>query len=444
MTPIALHPENPHYFLFQGKPTVLITSAEHYGAVLNLDFDFVRYLDELHSKGLNLTRTFSGVYMEAPGDFSIAHNTLAPLENKLICPWARSSSPGYPNGGNKFDLNVWDTAYFRRLKDFLREADERGIVVEFTFFCPFYEESMWKLSPMNAANNVNGIGAVSRTEVYSMKDADLLTVQDKVVKKIVNELREVENVYYEICNEPYAGDLKPEWQAHVADLIVETEASFPHKHLISQNISNGSLKIEKPNPYVSVFSFHYAHPPTAVAENYSLNKVIAENETGFRGTEDSLYRTEAWDFILAGGGAYNNLDYSFTADHPDGTFQYPSNQPGGGSAALRSQLKVLKAFIEGFDFLKLKPSNEIIKGGVPEGATARALGEAGKAYAIYVLGGSQANLSVELPAGTYQAEWVNATTGKVEKTEDVRSKGAETTLSSPSYTGDIACRLMRR
>ena len=33
--PIAQHPDNPHYFLFQGKPTILITSAEHYGAVVN-------------------------------------------------------------------------------------------------------------------------------------------------------------------------------------------------------------------------------------------------------------------------------------------------------------------------------------------------------------------------------------------------------------------------
>src|SRR5262245_11031978 len=33
--PLALHPDNPHYFLFRGKPTILITSGEHYGAVLN-------------------------------------------------------------------------------------------------------------------------------------------------------------------------------------------------------------------------------------------------------------------------------------------------------------------------------------------------------------------------------------------------------------------------
>ncbi len=39
--PIRLHPDNPHYFLFRGKPTILITSAEHYGAVLNPNFDYL-------------------------------------------------------------------------------------------------------------------------------------------------------------------------------------------------------------------------------------------------------------------------------------------------------------------------------------------------------------------------------------------------------------------
>src|SRR6266571_5043037 len=70
--PIGLHPENPHYFLFRGKPTVLITSGEHYGAVLNLDFDYVTYLDTLKKDGLNLTRTFTGSYVEPLGTFRIA------------------------------------------------------------------------------------------------------------------------------------------------------------------------------------------------------------------------------------------------------------------------------------------------------------------------------------------------------------------------------------
>ncbi|MHC4330902.1 MAG: hypothetical protein ACYSWW_22580, partial [Planctomycetota bacterium] len=41
--PIQLHPDNPHYFLWRGRPTVLITSGEHYGAVLNRAFDYEKY-----------------------------------------------------------------------------------------------------------------------------------------------------------------------------------------------------------------------------------------------------------------------------------------------------------------------------------------------------------------------------------------------------------------
>src|SRR5437764_13358543 len=92
MPPIALHPQNPHYFLFRGKPAILIGSTEHYGAVLNLEFDYKAYLDELKSKSLNLTRTFSGTYREIPGSFDITDNTLGP--KKYICPWKRSDQPG--------------------------------------------------------------------------------------------------------------------------------------------------------------------------------------------------------------------------------------------------------------------------------------------------------------------------------------------------------------
>src|SRR2546422_1393011 len=109
--PIYLHPENPHYLLFRGKPTILITSTEHYGAVLNGDFDYIPYLDELQAKKLNLTRTFSGVYRELPGTFNITDNTLAPkTADKFVCPWARSDTPGASDGGNKFDLTKFNSA----------------------------------------------------------------------------------------------------------------------------------------------------------------------------------------------------------------------------------------------------------------------------------------------------------------------------------------------
>ena len=127
----------------------------------------------------------------------------------------------------KFDLSRWDESYFRRLKDFMAEAQKRGVVVEMNLFCPFYEEVLWDASPMNARNNVNGIGKVPRDEVYTLKHADLTAVQEAVARKIVTELNAFDNLYFEVANEPYFGGITLEWQHHVAKLIAETEAKLP-------------------------------------------------------------------------------------------------------------------------------------------------------------------------------------------------------------------------
>jgi len=441
---ITLHPENPHYFLFRGKPTVLITSGEHYGAVLNLGFDYVKYLDTLRADDLNLTRIFSGAYVETPGAFNIAQNTLAPLPNRFICPWARSDTPGYANGGNRFDLRRWDEAYFRRLKDFVAQAGRRGIVVEMNLFCPFYGEPQWRLSPQNAVNNVNGVGNVDRTHVYTLdKHGGLLAVHEAMVRKIVTELRGFDNVYYEVCNAPYFGGVTLEWQRHIVDVIVDAERPFANKHLISQNIASEKAKVEDPHPAVSIFNFHYATPPDTVAMNYALNKVIGDNETGFRGIDNTHYRMEGWEFILAGGGLYNNLDYSFIVGHEDGTFTYPATQPGGGNPTLRRQISILKRIIHSFGFVRMKPDNSVIKRRLPENARAKALVERGKQYAIYVFGGRQVDLTLDIPSGRYRVEWLNPVSGGCDKREEVEHPGGDITLSSPPYEEDVALRLVR-
>ena len=102
--PVQVHPDNPHYYLFHGKPTILITSAEHYGAVVNRDFDFRAYLGALKSFGLNYTRIYPGFLFE-PVDKFMKGNTLGVKPQSLLLPWARSDKPGYSQGGNLFDLN---------------------------------------------------------------------------------------------------------------------------------------------------------------------------------------------------------------------------------------------------------------------------------------------------------------------------------------------------
>jgi hypothetical protein len=153
---IRLHPSNPHYYLFNGQPTILITSAEHYGAVVNLDFDYVRYLDALKAYGMNYTRPWPGAVLEMVGEF-VKDNTMGPKPRRTIVPWAHSSEPGYIYGGNKFDLDKWDPEYFARLKDFIAKAAERGIVVEICFFNA-QRSYRWPLSPLYHENNIQNEG----------------------------------------------------------------------------------------------------------------------------------------------------------------------------------------------------------------------------------------------------------------------------------------------
>ncbi|MBM3879896.1 MAG: hypothetical protein FJ387_09280 [Verrucomicrobia bacterium] len=456
-SPIELHPDNPHYFRFRGQPTVLITSGEHYGAVLNLDFDYRKYLETLAADGLNLTRTFTGAYVEPAGAFNITRNTLAPAPGRFISPWARSDQPGYANGGNKFDLARWDPAYFARLKDFLVAASRAGVVVELNLFCPFYEDSQWRLSPMNAANNVNAVGAVARTNVYTLdRHGGLLPIQEALVRQLVTELKDFDNLYYELCNEPYFGGVTRAWQHRIADVIAATEQALGVRHLISQNVANGSARIAEPHPALSIFNFHYATPPDAVALNYGLNKVIGDNETGFNSTNDAPYRIEGWDFLMAGGGLFNHLDYSFAVGHEDGSFLYPSSQPGGGNPVLRRQLGFLKQFLLRFDLLALQPAPALIVAVAPTPYTARALAQRDDAWAIYVahppkgrkwnqgpLPTETARLELDLPPGSYSPEWLNPRTGASELGDTVRHRSGRLNLTSPPFVEDIALRLVR-
>ena len=122
-----------------------------------------------------------------------------------------------------------------------------------------------------------------------------------------------------------------------------------------------------------------------MALNFHLNKAIGYNETGFDGPADSTYRIQAWDFILAGGALFaNNLDYSFTTDYPPRNFRPACLHAWRRQLAFRSELKILREFMDDLNFVNMKPDSSIFKANVPTGVTVRALAEKGRAYAIYL------------------------------------------------------------
>lgn len=465
---IRLHPANPHYFLFRGKAVALVTSGEHYGAVLNRDFDYRRYLDTLQAEGLNYTRLFGGSYVEVPAkSFGILHNDLAPDPGRFLAPWARSDAPGYAGGGNKFDLEKWDPEFFARYRDFLSEAAKRGIVVEVTLFSAHYAEAQWQMTALNSANNINSTDPIDWKKLNTLENGNILTHQEKYARKLVREANSFDNVIFEIQNEPWSDrpvltdvvnpylrppardtypnsvdlpdELSLSWQARVAEWITQEESTLSNRHLIAQNYSNFRASVRKLLQNVDIVNFHYAYPD-AVTLNYGLNKAISYDETGFLGRDDDAYRRQAWNFMLSGGSAFDALDYSFTVGHEDGSYSEP-NGPGGGSPALRHQLYILSQFLQSFSLVDLRPDTRTIKHAA--GATARVLSIPGKEYAIYLDGNGPADLTLELSPGNYSLEWLNVVTGKIEQLEQFTHKGGAKSVQSPAFQNGIALRLTK-
>ncbi len=291
-----------------------------------------------------------------------------------------------------------------------------------------------------------------------------------MVRKIVRELNEFDNVIYEIQNEPWAdhsvtATQKSEyfsrqdfaqggsewrnkveladqaslaWQKRIASFITDEESQLIYRHLIAQNYCNFYYPVTEVDPNVSIMNFHYDYP-VVVEQNYAWNRVIGFDESGFAGSEDITYRKQAWNFIIAGGGLFNNLDYSFAIGEEDG--KAVNKAPGGGSSNLRKQLKVLSDFINSFDLVKMKPDYDIII--QSPGVFTRAISEPGKQYAIYIHSGSKCDLNLKLPAGKYTFEWISTKDGGQIKTGKIVHKEDQILIKSPEYVEDIALKIIR-
>jgi len=472
---LAPHQKNGHYLAFRGRPTILVGSGEHYGAVLNPDFDPKAYLDTVARDGLNLTRLFVGTYYERPGAFGIRNNTLAPAAGRALTPWVRSDEPGAGDGGNKFALSRWNDAYFERLQAFVSEAGKRDIVVEVVLFSSYYGDG-WPVSPLNAANNVDGIGDVAKERANTLDNGNLLAAQERVVRKIVGSLRDADNIYYEIQNEPWSdheeaagfvnGSLLPEdlsrysvwknrvdlaapvslaWQERIATVVVDEERTLGVGHLIAQNYCSHRYPIRDIDPHVGIMNFHYAWPEAATL-NLGRGRVISFDETGFANPmsktsapeTDAVYRRQAWEFLMAGGGIFSMLDYSFTVGHEDGTFV--NEAPGGGGPALRRQLRVLKEFLETFEIPALRPRQDAVI--AAPGAFARAIGT-DDALGVYLSGDGATKLTLDLAPGVWRFEWIDVKTGEAEASGTLRHAGGPTDIESPTYDRDVALRIAR-
>jgi hypothetical protein len=431
-TMLKHYANNPHYFEYRGKPIMLAGSGEHYGAVINTKFDYRVYLDTLAKDGLNQTRAFSGTYWELPGEFGIEDNTLAPAEADVLCPWVK-------NDAGLYDLTRWNDAYFARLKDYAALAQEKGVLIEYVVFCFWYNDALWRNSPMHPTRNAQGVGPLDKEQVYTL-DSPLLPHMEAFVRKVVIALNAFDNIYYEVTNEPYSRHDHTDyraWQSWVAGVIEATETGLPNKHLIALNIHNRGMLVESLPAGVGIVNFHYTQPEAALM-NRHLNLPVVDDETGFIGQRAAPYRKEAWRFLMAGGAGFSHLDYGFTVAHPDGSAQVTGSTPGYGGTDLRDQLAFLKRLLEEIEVWRMNPQPALLawdSGPVP----ASALADAGRCCAVYWSDvGDTERAGISLPAGEYELRWLDPVACETISTQRTTHAGGHLFCALPANRQELA------
>lgn len=382
---VRIHPHNPRYLLFRNKPLVLVTATEHYGSVINLRFDFEKYLEDTAEHNLTLTRTFL-LYRELQS----ARNPCSPLKPnspEFVTPFVRTGPGKALDGEPIYDLDQWNPVYFARLHRFLNLASKKGIIAELTLFSNSYADDIWALNPLRAANNVQHVGNVEWQEYLSLKNPELVSRQKTYLRKILQETSEYDNVYYEICNEPgggIPGHVTPEdvnaWQKEMAQTARSEMRRLGRPHLISGKLSFVYGSHGAPNRFPmdaslagTIFDIVNNHPlpeTTLDGHTYDLGafmskelrlaqvaafcKAASKYPKPVVLDEDnaaSLYRdTTGWTIdrkrawtALMNGCNYDLIDFSITVGSERGT---PASR-----RELRSWMKHLSDFMSSFDLV---------------------------------------------------------------------------------------------
>jgi hypothetical protein len=458
-TPISRHPDNPHYFIWKGKPLVLITTDQHYGAVINRDFDYISFLDRLREYGMNLTRIYPGGYVEIK-DMYIQGNPLGPAPDRFILPWKKSGVEGANTnlGKYKYDLDQWDNEYFRRLKDFVYQASVRNIIVEIAFFNGMYDDR-WTMQPLYNTNNIQGVGEGDFKLFTTMADPLLAGYQIEYVKKIASELYKFDNIIYDISDEPEMQHKESyEWNSVLLDALIGADHN---RHLYGETANSASPDFTG-DKRTSWIPTEYISPMEKTLDiDYSDNKPIVDVETayysywyGANPVEES--RAESWYGMVGGLAGFIHLNSDFSTHNP-------SAKGTGTQDTILPQKRVLMDFMNSLDFIRMEKFTGFRV--YDSLVLARGIADPGNQYALYLFHGTRKwedwpqgstasrfnvemnwfrdTVNIKAVPGTYKLEWINPPTGTVMKSTDLESQDGTLILDTPLYLCDIALRIKR-
>jgi hypothetical protein len=434
----------PHYFAYNGEPIFLL-GLGNWIFMNKIDVDYVAHNQWYESYGINYNRiTLTSTWYT---DTSVQ-----------VFPWERSTVPGANDGGNKFDLNEWDTAFWNRLHGYLQDCENRGIIVCIQFFdeCAVEHGSdphRWDYHPFNPQNNINNIPDLNTYDAsynsstgwsqsfYNVDNSVLMMLQDIYVQKLLDETSQYGNIIYEIANE-YGGEGNTQfpghfaWPQHWIDFFSDYE-TINGVELLLTNMPFGvdydqaeyfaSSGIECIDAYRQFPSYDDIQGVNDFLEaHYNENKPIFGGKIGndiANGGNVDDNRKRLWTLFVSGGAG--------------------SGLKGGDSAnwlndtTMEAMLFNIHSFIENsLEFWNMLPGDSLVISG-----TAYCLANIGEEYVIYLPNGGAITVDLSGVADTLFVGWYDPNDGTYIYEEPVAGGG--NVVFTPPFGGDAVLHLLK-
>jgi hypothetical protein len=464
--PLSPYTANPFYWQDgSGDPIVLIGGSDH-DSIFQWNYNaLVTHLDLLKASGGNYIRnTMNSRSWDPINDFQV---------DGYPQPFAKT--------GNIFDLDQWNTVYWNKLRTFLDETQQRGIIVQLEFWdmAPIVQPSAWPTTPWNPKNNVNYTVQNTRLKISPRgnsneflntipslnNDSLVLFYQQKYVEKVLSIASQYDHILYQIDNETFmSSNVSTYWANYIRSLaakpiyIAESRRYRPPTYKLTnfQLASETEISNAINNPQTFNYLDISQNGGNSGQKHYDnlvwyrnqvknsairpINHVKTYRFNWPTGTEFKN-RTEAtqaegiakfWRTIF--GGAASVRFHRFNTKTP---------KPGIGLTVLgQAQIKSARMFLDAINIFAMAPNNNVLSSRSKN--EAYALANVGQQYAVYFTGQGDriANINLSSAPGTFTQRWLNVS-NKTWQASTTVNGGSSLTLQTPQQFGQWVVVLTR-
>jgi Putative collagen-binding domain of a collagenase len=440
--PLRVHPTNPRYFTDGSGKAIFLTGSHTWSNLQDYTYaeltsppplDFGAYLAFLKRYNHNFFRLWAWENAFNP-DAQQGTITYDPM------PYQRPGPGTALDGKPKFDLTLFNSSYFDRMRTRTMAAGEAEIYVSVMLFEGFSIEGKgniggdpWQGHPFNPKNNINGIDGGGSTGAHTLADPTVTAYQEAYVRKVIDTVNDLDNVLYEITNEDSATPANTAWQNHMIDFVKSVEATKPRQHPVGmtrQWPGDDDALFESPADWIS---------PGAKLLTADGRKVILNDTdhsyfwTGLKADGLAAQRAWVWKNFTRGSQCLF-MDPYLDPSHDPGR-----NDPAGGGPdpywdTIRDAMGRTRAYATRMNLAAMAPHEALA-------STGFCLAEPGKEYLVYLPAGGEVTVDLSPSAEPFQIEWMHPVEGTITYGASTPG-GAQRTFTAP-FAGDAVLYLSR-